>query len=44
VPEGLVLVDGVTGDVGDHFVEDNPEDGQASIRRKVQLRRGEQSL
>lgn len=23
---GLVLVDGVTGEVGDHFVEDNPED------------------
>jgi hypothetical protein len=23
---GLVLVDGITGEVGDHFVEDNPED------------------
>jgi hypothetical protein len=23
---GLVLVDGITGVVGDHFVEDNPED------------------
>jgi hypothetical protein len=23
---GLVLVDGVSGDVGDHIVEDNPED------------------
>jgi hypothetical protein len=23
---GLLLVDGVTGKVGDHFVEDNPED------------------
>ena len=26
VRRGLVLVDGVTGTVGDHFVEDNPED------------------
>ena len=23
---GLVLVDGISGEVGDHFVEDNPED------------------
>jgi hypothetical protein len=26
VQRGLVLVDGLTGRVGDHFVEDNPED------------------
>jgi len=29
VKRGLVLVDGINGDVLQHFVEDNPEDWSA---------------
>jgi hypothetical protein len=37
---GLVLVDGVDGEVLDHFVEDNPEDWSAHAGRDVAGRSG----